>query len=139
MKKLLHENKDFDFLEDGNIDKEQLILCIFLIYEWSKGKDSEWFLFIDSLPEVQFFCEWDESIINATQNETLVMCATSYKFCLDEEWTQLMCIFMKYPDVFKFDLTYEMFTRFYAQVCTRCFGWHLPCTTMAPFADNINH
>ena len=22
---------------------------------------------------------------------------------------------------------------------TRCFGWGLPCTTMVPFADFINH
>ena len=27
----------------------------------------------------------------------------------------------------------------FAGVVTRCFGWGLPCTTMAPFCDTINH
>jgi hypothetical protein len=27
----------------------------------------------------------------------------------------------------------------YAQVCSRCFGWGLPSTSMIPMADNLNH
>ena len=27
----------------------------------------------------------------------------------------------------------------FCSVVTRCFGWGLPCTTMAPFSDTINH
>jgi len=27
----------------------------------------------------------------------------------------------------------------FSGVVTRCFGWGLPCTMMAPFADTINH
>ncbi len=27
----------------------------------------------------------------------------------------------------------------YSQVCTRCFGWGLPYTSMIPMADNLNH
>ena len=27
----------------------------------------------------------------------------------------------------------------YAQVCSRCFGWGLPHTSMIPMADNMNH
>ncbi len=27
----------------------------------------------------------------------------------------------------------------YAQVCSRCFGWGLPYTSMIPMADNFNH
>ena len=32
-----------------------------------------------------------------------------------------------------------MFFRFYALVCSRCFGWGLPSTTLIPMADNLNH
>ena len=32
-----------------------------------------------------------------------------------------------------------MFVRAYTSVVTRCFGWGIPCTTMIPFADFINH
>lgn len=34
---------------------------------------------------------------------------------------------------------YNLFTRAFVSVVTRCFGWGLPCTTMVPFADFINH
>jgi len=27
----------------------------------------------------------------------------------------------------------------YAQVCSRCFGWGMPFTSMIPMADNLNH
>ena len=33
----------------------------------------------------------------------------------------------------------EMFVRTYAQVCSRCFGWGIPHTSMIPMADNLNH
>lgn len=32
-----------------------------------------------------------------------------------------------------------LFHNLYAQVCTRCFGYGLPGTSMVPMADNINH
>ena len=46
----------------------------------------------------------------------------------------------KYPEIFQHkSLTFDVFTKFYAQVCTRCFGWGLPSTAMIPAADNHNH
>ena len=46
----------------------------------------------------------------------------------------------KYPEIFQeSSLKLEVFTKFYAQVCTRCFGWGLPSTSMIPAADNHNH
>ena len=33
----------------------------------------------------------------------------------------------------------EAYTRAFNTVVTRCFGWGLPCTTMVPFSDCINH
>ena len=33
----------------------------------------------------------------------------------------------------------KIFTKAFNSVVTRCFGWGLPCTTMVPFADFINH
>lgn len=33
----------------------------------------------------------------------------------------------------------ELWNTIYAQVCSRCFGWGLPVTSMIPMADNCNH
>ena len=49
-------------------------------------------------------------------------------------------VLSKYPDIFKHStLNPDLFYKFYAQVCTRCFGWGLPSTAMIPMADNCNH
>ena len=46
----------------------------------------------------------------------------------------------KYPEIFdERSLGSQLFYKFYAQVCTRCFGWGLPSTAMIPMADNCNH
>jgi hypothetical protein len=34
---------------------------------------------------------------------------------------------------------FNSYTRAFASVVTRCFGWSLPCTMVVPFADFINH
>lgn len=46
----------------------------------------------------------------------------------------------QYPSVFPHTIVDpKLFYKFYAQVCTRCFGWGLPSTAMIPMADNFNH
>ena len=37
------------------------------------------------------------------------------------------------------DMLREKYISAYLTVISRCFGWGLPCTTLIPFADCINH
>ena len=68
------------------------------------------------------------------------MYATEYKQELHEEWTQLAEVMSKHPNVFQHSsIDPGLFYKYYAQVCTRCFGWGLPSTAMIPMADNCNH
>ena len=92
------------------------------------------------MPDVKFFCHWPEEMIVATQDMNLMQYATEYKQELHEEWTELASVMAKYPDVFPHNaISPDLFYKFYAQVCTRCFGWGLPSTAMIPMADNCNH
>jgi len=51
-----------------------------------------------------------------------------------------MLLLVKYDDVFDHkSITKEVFLKFLSQVCTRCFGWGLPSTSMVPMGDNFNH
>ena len=51
-----------------------------------------------------------------------------------------MEVLKNYPEIFKPEtVTRQVFFKLYAQVCTRCFGWGLPNTSMVPMADNCNH
>ena len=78
--------------------------------------------------------------IYAAQDFDLIRHEQEYKKELREEQTMLMECLAKYPDVFnESSLEPGLFYRFYAQVCTRCFGWGLPSTAMIPMADNCNH
>lgn len=44
------------------------------------------------------------------------------------------------PEIFKKDLfTQKLFNHLYGSVVTRCFGYGIPCTSMIPMADNMNH
>ena len=46
-----------------NDDSEQLTLAMFMYYEFLKGKDSYWFPYLDLLPDVKFFCNWDQHFL----------------------------------------------------------------------------
>jgi len=59
---------------------------------------------------------------------------------LFNEWRNVMACLEKYPHIIKPETnTRQVFFKLYAQVCTRCFGWGLPHTSMVPMADNCNH
>jgi len=92
------------------------------------------------MPDVKFFCHWSEYDIMQTQDVNLIQHTHEYKTELFEEWTLLAKCMAKYPDVFEHkSISADLFYKFYAQVCTRCFGWGLPSTAMIPMADNLNH
>ena len=66
--------------------------------------------------------------------------AREYKNELAFEWIELSNVLALYPNIFppsKYNSA--LFYKFYSQVCTRCFGWGLPSTSMIPMADNHNH
>jgi len=81
-----------------------------------------------------------------TQDPKLISESGEFKISLDKEWKRLRTALMQYTvegDKKQiFDLATvqrEVFTRLYAQVCTRCFGWGIPCLSMVPMCDNYNH
>lgn len=55
-----------------------MILALYLIYENNKGEDSFWKPYIDLMPDVKFFCDWEEHFIMATQDFTLLSYAKAY-------------------------------------------------------------
>ena len=93
------------------------------------------------MPDVTFFCDWDVNLIEQTQDALVTEEAHEFKEQLDIEWKLLLTHLIKYiGEVFEAEtLDKALFKRLYAQVCTRCFGWGLPCTAMVPAADNFNH
>ena len=60
---------------------------------------------------------------------------------MDADWQLIAKLLRIYsPQYFNLDLcTYTVYKRCSAFISTRCFGWGLPTTIVAPVADSFNH
>lgn len=78
--------------------------------------------------------------MNMLEDPQVVRKLTSYETMVKTEWQNFAKILNKYPGIFpqKY-ISRPLFNNYYAQVCTRCFGYGLDSTSMVPMADNLNH
>jgi len=53
-------------------DWEQLTLVTYLIYEFNLGAESFWKPYLDMMPDVKFFCHWEDRDIMHTQDANLI-------------------------------------------------------------------
>ena len=60
IKKIVEENNETFAGKLHDLNKD-LILTLFCIFEWQKGKESFWFPYFDHMPEHQCFYEWPAS------------------------------------------------------------------------------
>ena len=59
---------------------------------------------------------------------------------LQNTWQDVLSSLKDFPNLFsKSMLKKEIFLKYYAQVCSRCFGWGMPHTSLIPMADSFNH
>lgn len=92
------------------------------------------------MPDVTFYCDLPPNEIRETQDPFLIAELKEYKEELDVQFEAVVECLQKYPEIFESkSLERQNFLAIYAQVCSRCFGWGLPHTSMIPMADNMNH
>ena len=137
--KIITENPQFFGEEIGSTDWEQMVLTLYLLYEFSLGDKSFWKPYLDLMPDVKFFCYWQDSEIFSVQDYALVKEAMTFKEEVEAEWRQFHDIVAKYEIFDHTVLNKGMFMRLLSQCCTRCFGFGLPSTSMVPMGDNMNH
>ncbi len=59
---------------------------------------------------------------------------------MDRDWDVLVKLFKVYPEHFDLSVcNHQMYIRCASFISTRCFGWGLPTTIVAPMADSFNH
>lgn len=60
---------------------------------------------------------------------------------MEDDWQMISKLMRIYsPQHFNLEVcTYQLYQRCAAFISTRCFGWGLPTTIVAPIADSFNH
>jgi hypothetical protein len=111
------------------------------MYEFQNGCVSPMRYFLDYLPDADFFYDWEIPLKLETQCIDLLQSAQNQRNRNLALWDSVSEVLKRYsPSVFQEKiLTFEVFKRFYAIVCTRAFGRPLPSSSLVPMADNFNH
>ena len=63
---IISENPEFFDDNTGIENGTANTILIFLLHEWQKGADSFWKPWLDVMPIVEQFHDWDEELIEAT-------------------------------------------------------------------------
>ena len=71
-------------------DYEQLLITVYLMNEWSKGKASKWYPVISAWPQDQlFFSDWGMEYLDACQDQVFNEEVLEFKVDIDLQWNHL--------------------------------------------------
>ncbi|TNV79895.1 hypothetical protein FGO68_gene12039 [Halteria grandinella] len=122
-------------------DRDYLILLLYLIYEHGKGKKSFWYPYFNAIDPGELPCYWEDRVIFQIQDKDLRNDLNTLKNDMETDWGIFRKLMQVYsPEYFDLDVCDErLYRRCAAFVTTRCFGWGLPSSIVAPIADSFNH
>jgi hypothetical protein len=119
---------------------------VYVFHELLKEEKSFWHPYFEVISWSDIPMLWKESELSEFQDAVLKASILAYRVDFDEEWDLCYKVLRQYDKYFpgladesKYEQNTQLFIRAFGTVVTRCFGWGLPCTTMVPFADFINH
>lgn len=136
-----HIFESHDSVFKANEDRDFLTLLIFMMYEFQKGEKSFWYPYFEAVDPGILTCYWDEQVLEGLDDPELRDAIFEYRDTMDNDWTMVQKLLKIYsPDYFNLDVcTEELYRRCSTFIATRCFGWGLPTTIVAPIADSFNH
>lgn len=129
-------------------DAEFLTLIVYLWHEKTKGEASFWKPYLDIINFTDLPFLWSDEEIDQFQDAVLQQNVKRYRTEFEEEWEKVYFMLHKnkydhiipgISDPANKNKLREEYVWAFCGVVTRCFGWGLPFTTMAPFSDTINH
>lgn len=128
------------YLFKEHFDQEYLVLIVFIMWELCKGEQSFWHHYFECAGWADLPYKWTDEELKEMEDDLLEYEIKEYREEVEEEWTETKKVLDLYPEHFPPEkINKEMFEKAYNAVVSRCFGWCLPGTIMAPFADCINH
>ena len=136
---IFRENEEA-FKLDGECN-DYSILLFFLLFEFQKGKSSEFFFYISSFPKDQGYLSlWQEKELEFLEEEGLKKFAIQEFKKTCEEFELLSKIAANYPKLFeKGTFSLENFLWIGSILTNRSFFGRYRYMTLMPFADMLNH
>jgi hypothetical protein len=139
LKQIFKEHPDM-FEEEENDDFEHHILETFILFEMQKGTKSFWHPYFEVFPKITNFWNWEIEDIRQTDDPFITYELDKIRRYVGTTWSDMSQVFRLHPDVFKPGfITEELFRHVEMSVCSRVFGYSIPCTAMIPMADMLNH
>ncbi len=136
----IFEENSWDFIIDNNLHADYILL-FFILFEYQKGKDSEWYHYISTLPKDQgFLALWDEEDIEHLEDEAIKTYVIKEKQNIFKDYDRLSKIALKYPKFFRKEtFSLENFIWIYSILTNRSFLGDYKYVSMIPFVDMVNH
>jgi len=140
LKTLYRENPVF-FSAYYTASWEDHMLLVFLLKEYSKGEDSEFYHLIANLPrDIDYVVFWSDEELNLLEDSSVSRIAKQHRKTYEEEEAYVLELSQRYPEVLDPNIfTKENIRWIYTHLVTRCFGKYLEYITMIPFAELFNH
>lgn len=137
---IFEENQEF-FWKRVAVD-EDLVLILFILYEINKGKNSEFYFLLSSLPKEQdLFAFWQVEEIKLMEDDRVLAKCLKIKEKLTRKYNEMKKIVEKYESKFDFsNFTLLNFVWAYAILSSRSFGtFNFLYVSMIPLAEKFNH
>lgn len=135
-----HIFENHDSIFKANTNRDFLTLLLFMIHEMSKGEKSFWHPYFEAVDPGIMPCEWKQSLIDEIDDRQLKEDLKEYAKSMQEDWATVQKLMRIYQEHFDPQVCNEtLYKRAAAFISTRCFGWGLPTTIVAPLADSFNH
>ena len=140
LRKVFIENPKF-FSKKYSSSWEDHMLLVFLIHEYKRGRDSEWYHLLQNLPkDLDYVIFWSDEELKNLEDETIFKISKKYRKEYEEEKAFILTLSNRYPDLIDpAYFTSENIQWIYTHLVTRCFGKYLEYVTMVPFAELFNH
>jgi hypothetical protein len=120
---------------------EDLRLIAYLLHEKAKGERSFWAPFFAVLPQdCDSVLAWSDAELAELQDDYLVRDIQDRRKELQSHWNTFSEALIAYPHLFPpAQLSIEQFSWAHWIISSRSFGKSVPCTTLCPVAELLNH
>jgi len=140
LRQVFYDNPQF-FSVYRTSQYEDHMLLVYILAEYAKGEQSEYFHLIENLPrDIDYIVFWEDEELDMLEDVSAVRIAKEHRKEYNEDEAFIIGLSQKYPDLLKPEVfTPENIRWIYTHLVTRCFGKYLEYITMIPIAELFNH